>query len=60
MNCYICESPPNQDIPLLRCGHYVCCECYCRIKSDKINVCLLCEKKLIRGRKLNKIENHLK
>lgn len=54
MNCYKCDKGPNLDIPLLRCGCYVCPPCYCLIKGEKINNCLICDKKLIRGRKLNK------
>ena len=54
MDCYVCLSPPDLNVPLLRCQHYVCPPCYCRIKSEHIDKCLICYKKLIRGRKLNK------
>jgi len=60
MNCYVCDKSPSNDIPLLRCGCYVCPPCYCKIKDERKNHCLVCGKKLIRGKKLNKIEKNLK
>lgn len=56
MKCYLCLADEDKNVPLLRCGDYVCPPCYCRIKSEKINTCLMCDKKLIRGSKKNKIE----
>lgn len=55
MDCYYCSAPPNGDIPLLRCGDYVCCACYCKIKSSGRHNCLLCEKPLKRGFRKNKV-----
>ena len=54
MDCYICLAEPDKNIPLLRCGHYVCCKCYCALKSNRINDCHVCKKKLIRGARKNK------
>ena len=54
LNCYICSKPYDKNIPLLRCGHYVCCECYCDMKLQKVNKCLICNKKLIRKEFKNK------
>lgn len=54
MDCYICLDKPDIRIPLLRCGHYVCCECYCGLKRHKYNECQICKKKLIRGARKNK------
>lgn len=48
MNCLHCEDPYDKNVPLLRCGCYLCPSCYCRFKASKINKCL-CSKKLIRG-----------
>lgn len=56
MKCYLCLADEDKNVPLLRCGHYVCPPCYCRIKQDKMYACLICDKKLIRGCKKNKIE----
>lgn len=53
MDCYIClESCPN--VPLLKCGHFVCPPCYCDLKSRRFYHCSLCRKELIRGKKKNK------
>ena len=54
MNCYHCQSPPDIQIPLLRCGCYVCSSCYTKIKLYMSLNCLICKRKLIRGSKLNK------
>ena len=52
MDCYIClESCPN--VPLLKCGHFVCPPCYCDLKSRRFYHCSLCRKELIRGKKKN-------
>ena len=50
MDCYIClESCPN--VPLLKCGHFVCPPCYCDLKSRRFYHCSLCRKELVRGKK---------
>ena len=54
LSCYICLEEPDKNIPLLKCGHYCCCECYCKQKNRKINHCLVCFNKLIRGARKNK------
>ena len=56
MNCYVCDEKPDHNVPLLRCLCYACPKCYCVLKSQKIENCLLCKnKKLIRGGKPNKV-----
>lgn len=54
MNCYLCNAEPDSHVPLLRCGDYVCPPCYCKIKDSSIEYCLICHKKLIRGKKRNR------
>lgn len=54
MNCYQCYQGPDPNVPLLRCGHYICTVCYCQLKSSHIFKCLHCDKKLIRGFKKNR------
>ena len=51
--CFICLGFLER-VPLLRCGHFVCPECYCACKGRKINNCCVCNKKMIRGSKKNK------
>ena len=51
MYCYICLEAPDKNIPLLKCGHYICSHCYCQLKSHGFNSCSVCSKKLIRGSK---------
>ena len=51
--CYICLEYIN-NIPLLRCKHFICSKCYCELKNRRINNCQICQKKLIRGCKINK------
>ena len=51
--CYVCLEYID-NIPLLKCNHFVCCNCYCDMKNQKLNNCLICQKKLIRGTKKNK------
>ena len=48
MNCIICFMSYDKNVPLLKCGDYICPKCYCDLKSNKINECR-CGKKLIRG-----------
>ena len=51
--CYIClDYFPG--LTYLKCNHFVCCKCYCDMKNRKLNNCLICNKKLIRSKKLNK------
>lgn len=52
-NCFVCLETIYR-VPLLRCGHFVCPECYCNCKSYGIHNCSVCKKKLIRGSKKNK------
>ena len=58
MDCYLCQELPNSQVPLLVCGHYCCPACYCKIKSSKNNNCLVCDSKLKRSNKKNKILNY--
>ena len=53
MECYICFNEPDQNVPLLKCGHYVCPRCYCALKSNRFYKCQLCQRKLVRGQKKN-------
>lgn len=53
MDCYKCEKY-FPDIPLLKCGHALCSECYCCLKFYKIHKCIICNKELIRGSKKNR------
>lgn len=57
MDCYLCQETPNSQVPLLVCSHYCCPACYCKIKSSKNNNCLVCNSKLKRSNKKNKILN---
>lgn len=53
LDCGFClNTVPN--IPLLRCGHFLCNKCYCFMKDNKIFNCELCGRKLVRGTKKNK------
>jgi hypothetical protein len=54
MDCYICLAEPDKNIPLLKCKCYLCPRCYCELKNRKLNFCVICDKKLIRGAKKNK------
>ena len=49
MNCYLCLKEADKNWSLLKCGHYCCPVCYCNQKSNKIDKCQICNKKLIRG-----------
>jgi hypothetical protein len=55
MDCYICSTSPEKNIPLLTCGHYLCRRCYDNLKSNKINRCQICNKKFYRGTRKNKV-----
>ena len=47
-DCQIClETIPR--IPLLKCGHFICAECYCSCKNRGITNCSVCDKKLVRS-----------
>jgi hypothetical protein len=47
------------DIPLLICGHFICNECYCKLKSNRPNKnsnkcgCPICGKNMIRKCKIS-------
>ena len=53
MNCNICDKEADNNVPLLRCGHYICPDCYCTLKLKNINHCQICFKYLVRGIKKN-------
>ena len=53
MDCYLCNSEPDINVPLLQCKHYCCPKCYCDSKNNNKNNCLLCNKLLRRGKKKN-------
>lgn len=55
MDCYLCNESVDTNVPLLKCNHFLHPKCYCKLKDNKINNCLLCNQKLIRGRKKNKL-----
>jgi hypothetical protein len=52
-SCFICLNYIER-VPLLRCGHFVCPECYEKCKNLRINNCSVCDKKMVRGCKKNK------
>lgn len=45
--CFLCLETFTR-IPYLKCGHFVCAECYCKCKDYKINNCSICDKEMIR------------
>jgi hypothetical protein len=47
--CIECDKHKIDEIPLLVCGHYACNDCYVRLKSSKIYNCLICNDKLKRS-----------
>ena len=53
--CYLCKDNQNNQIPVLVCGCYCCNNCYNNLKSQKINNCLVCNKKLRRSGIKNKL-----
>lgn len=53
--CYECDEKQINEIPLLVCGHYACNECYVRLKSSKIQHCLICNDKLKRSQRKQKL-----
>ena len=54
MDCLLCEKPADPNVPLLKCGCYVCPPCYCSLKSRRIYTCPVCSALLWRGHKKNK------
>ena len=46
--CIVCLEELEK-IPLLKCSHFVCPTCYCSLKNRRIDNCLYCQKKMIRG-----------
>jgi hypothetical protein len=55
MDCFNCETKQIKEVPLLKCGCYICPDCYCRLKNTKIEYCLICHKILRRSSKKNKL-----
>lgn len=53
LDCAMCLRTIS-NIPLLKCGHFICNKCYNDLKSDNVEKCELCQKKLIRSCKKNK------
>lgn len=51
--CYLCNESGDKRVPLLVCRCYVCCRCYCTLKSQGLTQCLKCTKILMRGGKKN-------
>lgn len=48
--CELCEEMVNAKlVPDLKCGCFVCPQCYCRLKMEKINRCIWCNEKLQRN-----------
>lgn len=45
--CLICYNEFTE-IPNLKCGHFLCSDCYNKLKEDRKNNCPFCFKKLIR------------
>ncbi len=56
--CFCCEEKKHNQVPFLICGHYCCSECYHKLKSSGINICLICKTNLRRGRR-SKILNEI-
>ena len=52
--CYKCSNTPDAVIPFLTCGCFLCPKCYCDLKNQHINNCLICDRKLRRGIKKNR------
>lgn len=46
--CFVCQEIKNKDVPLLKCNDFLCPQCYCKLKENRINKCPCCFKKLIR------------
>lgn len=63
MHCYIC-SQVESNVPLLKCGCFLCPSCYCNMKRDGIYHCCridrdgsVCDKPLFRGRRKNRVKD---
>lgn len=41
MNCVICKREKTPEVPLLKCGCYLCPECYCKQKTNGIYHCTI-------------------
>jgi hypothetical protein len=54
-DCYKCQIPKIKEVPLLKCGHYICTDCYIRLKNTRIVNCLICNEKLKRSAKREKL-----
>jgi hypothetical protein len=54
MNCFLCDVPKNNQVPILVCKCYCCSDCYNTLKSQG-NSCLVCKKPLKRSGIKNKI-----
>ncbi len=47
--CLICyETESSKCVPNMKCGHFICPECYCKLQIANTNTCRYCFKKLIR------------
>lgn len=56
--CMLCEKLIFEHLPPMCCGCHYHCECYCRLKANKQNNCIKCDKKLRRNlRKSKRILN---
>lgn len=53
--CYECDEKQIKEVGLLVCGHYACNECYVRLKSSKVHNCLICNDKLKRSQRKQKL-----
>jgi hypothetical protein len=48
--CELCEEMVNaKEVPDLKCGCFICPQCYCKLKSEKIHRCIWCNEKLQRN-----------
>ena len=52
MNCIVCDEIKT-NVCLLSCEHPLCNPCYVMLKKERINNCILCDRRLRRGRKKN-------
>ena len=46
--CETCKKIVSE-IPLLTCGHFICSDCYVKIKNNKCSECPICLKHLKRN-----------
>ena len=48
--CLICyEKEDSKNVSNMKCGHFICPDCYCKLRMLNTNTCRFCFKKL--GRK---------